>query len=275
MKTDRLQDALGMIRDDYVLDAHSERRTDKKIWRRWGTLAACLCLAAVCAIGVPKLLNHQIPALQPNDTPIVEPSADPVTPGTDPAAPQSHGDWPVVYNQVDTMPDGSHYVSLASRPLTDAECAAMIPESLTSWLKLEIAHACFGGYGLDEPGGYIYPEDARLDCVELHLVETSTGHTVRIGMWPAGQTSLFSWAAQFDPEGTQATNFGSDDETRFLTLFQCGDAVWTYFTAGGVSYYVGADAAFRDGVGDNFYSLVLALLRDSDTPDLSILVPNP
>lgn len=288
MKTDRLQDALGMIRDDYVLDAHDERRTDKKIWRRWGTLAACLCLAAVCAIGVPKLLHRGTPA-NPQQPPVKPYAPDigqytPVDPGTDPApvpgpddnpipipGPQTSYDWPVIYNEVDTMPDAAHYVAIANRALTEAEKDAVIPACLGS-LKLENAYANFDG-PLYEDGRL--DEDARLDSVELRFTDPDRGYEVRVGLWPAGQTSLFSWAAQFNPAGTQATNFDSDQDPLFLSLFRYEDAVWTYFTVDGVSYYVGADAAFRDGISDSFYQLVLALLRTDDTPDLSILVPNP
>ncbi len=278
MKTDRLQDALGAVRDDYVLDAHSERKTNHKAWQRWGTLAACLCLAAVCAIGVPKLLHRETgPALQPDDKPIVEPGADPVKPDPDPAEPRPHYDWPVIYNEVDSMPDAeAHYISIAGRALTETELDALLPIRGGDLLKLERSYAYFGGYGLDEPGGHIYPEDAKLDSVELVFVDPVRGYSVRIGMWPAGQTSLFSWASQFDPKEYQATNFGSDQETLFLTLFQCEDTVWTYLTCGDVSYYVSADKAFRDGIGDNFYHVVLGLLRsDNNSPDLSIIVPNP
>ena len=275
MKTERLQDALALVREDYVLDAHSEKKTMKKPWLRWGALAACLCLIAVCAFGVPKLLHRETtPTPRPGDTPISEPGPEPVTPGTDPidpAVPQPHGDWPVIYNEVDTMPDVANYVAIAGRALTEAEEEAVIPACLDS-LKLENAYANFGGSKYED--GRLF-ENARLDSVELRLTDPYRGYEVHVGLWSAGQNSIFEWAAQFNPEGTQATNFGSDDETRFLTLFRCEDAVWTYFTADGVSYYVGADAAFRDGIGDNFYNMVLALLRSEKTPDLSILVPNP
>ncbi len=284
MKTDRLQDALGMIRDDYVLDAHDERKVNSRAWRRWGTLAACLCLIAVCAIGVPKLLHRDAPPTE--DTPAAQPGPQPVNPGTDPQPvnpgtnpdlPEPLYDWPVIYNEVDSMPDAeAHYFSIADRALTETELDALLPIRGGDLLKLERSYAYFGGYGLDEPGGHIYPEDAKLDSVELDFVDSVRGYSVRIGMWPAGQTSLFSWAAQFDPEGMQATNFGSDHETRFLTLYECGETVWTYLTCGDVSYYVSADKAFRDGIGDNFYHVVLALLRSANnSPDLSIIVPNP
>ncbi len=290
MKSDRLQDALGMVRDDYVLDAHSEKKT--RTWRRWGTLAACLCLAAVCVIGVPKLLNRENPkpglkedSPAPGDVqePVPYPGpegpapwpggvAGPNWPFNEPDPVEPHGDWPVIYNQVDAMPDGTHYFSLAGRPLTDTECPAVIPEILASWLTLESATANFCG-AFDENGRL--QEDARLDSVELRFTDPDRGCAAHVGFWPADRTSIFAWAAQFNPGGTQETNFGSDHDTRFLTLYECEDTVWTYFTCGDVSYCVSAEKEFRDGVEDNFYRLVLALLHSEKTPDFSFLVPNP
>ncbi|MBQ2061901.1 MAG: hypothetical protein II458_04425 [Oscillospiraceae bacterium] len=297
MKTDRLQDALGAVRDDYILDAHSEKKTVKKPWLRWGTLAACLCLAAVCAFGLPKLLNRgttpdpvkpyapdigqytpvepgpddQAPVPGPDDQPIPipGPEPDPPGPGTviiDDPQPVEPQDWQALFNQVDTAPDGSHYVSLTGRPVTEAELNALIPEGLPSWLKLESAYANFVGSS-DEPGGHIYPEDARLDSVELQLLEPNSGRKVRIGIWPAGQTSVFSWAAQFDPTEYEATSFAAGD----VTLFQCEESVWTYFTCGDVSYSVGAEASAKD----EFCRVVSDILMSVETPDLSIIVPNP
>ena len=58
MKTEVLQDALELIRDDYILDAHAGPAVRKKPWLRWGALAACLCILA--AVAAPRLL-HKAP----------------------------------------------------------------------------------------------------------------------------------------------------------------------------------------------------------------------
>ena len=273
MKTDRLQDALGMIRDDYVLDAHDERKVNSRAWRRWGTLAACLCLAAVCAFGVPRLLHRETaPALHPDGTPVVEPGADPVKPDPDPAGPGTNPDlpeplydWPVIYNQVTDDPAVAAYFSLAGRPMTEEERDAVIPEKLHVWLRLKSADPLF--IGASDENGHI-DGCGKLDCIELWFVEPNSGREILVGMWPADHLSWFSWASQYDPNDYEATHFAAGD----VTLFQNGDAVWTYFTCGDVSYYVGAGAAAKD----DFYGAVSAILdSDNNSPDLSILVPNP
>lgn len=45
MKSDKLQDAIGEIRDDYIADAHGEVKK-RRYGAVWGAVAACLCLAA-------------------------------------------------------------------------------------------------------------------------------------------------------------------------------------------------------------------------------------
>lgn len=52
MKSDKLQDAIGEIRDDYIADADIKVIGKRNTAIRWGALAACVCLAVV---GVLKL----------------------------------------------------------------------------------------------------------------------------------------------------------------------------------------------------------------------------
>ncbi|MBQ6116714.1 MAG: hypothetical protein IJL08_05235 [Oscillospiraceae bacterium] len=276
MKSDRLQDALGMVREDYVLDAHGEKKRNKSPWRTWGTLAACLCLAAVCAVGVPGLLHNKAPVPEPQPTVTVpQPTTDPGPEGPAPVpgnvvAPwwprddprNSSGDWPVIYNEVDTMPDGCFYCALAGRNLTEEEFAALIPGGL-DWPA--VGWANFLGVRYED--GRL-DENAQLDSVEMSLNEPGSGCFFRIAMWPAGQTSVYSWASQFDPMDYEATHVGSDDGSASVTLFRCGDRSWTSFTCGDVSYYVYTDSP-------NLYGVVNAIFRSEKTPDLSIIVPNP
>lgn len=50
MKSETFYQALGDINEEYVAQAHADRAGAKKpSWRRWGAVAACLCLAAVLA----------------------------------------------------------------------------------------------------------------------------------------------------------------------------------------------------------------------------------
>lgn len=44
---EKLQDAIGEVRDDFVQDAALSVPKKKKVWMKWAAAAACLCLAAV------------------------------------------------------------------------------------------------------------------------------------------------------------------------------------------------------------------------------------
>ena len=73
MTSEALMEALGSVRDDYVQDAHSERRTGRR--PRWAALAACLCLILVGAYVAPRLLGN-VPPPEP-----APPVSDPGTVG--------------------------------------------------------------------------------------------------------------------------------------------------------------------------------------------------
>ena len=80
LNMDKLQDALGEIRDDFLLDADAApvKKADPR--RRWGALAACLCLIAAGALA---LWRHPGGAALPVPAPAVcgtaaEPSTMPV-----------------------------------------------------------------------------------------------------------------------------------------------------------------------------------------------------
>ena len=55
MKTDKLQDAIGGVRDQYILDAHEKTASRKRgiVWKKVVAIAACICIC-VCA-AVPAL----------------------------------------------------------------------------------------------------------------------------------------------------------------------------------------------------------------------------
>ena len=65
MKSNRLQDAIGEIRDDFIADADTKtaRKNNKIV--RWGAMAACLCLAI---IGVLSLNDRPDTPQGENDT---------------------------------------------------------------------------------------------------------------------------------------------------------------------------------------------------------------
>ena len=62
MKNERLQDAIGNARDEYLLDADVVP-VRKRTWRTWAAAAACLCvMAAAAAVVLPKLTRSDDPA---------------------------------------------------------------------------------------------------------------------------------------------------------------------------------------------------------------------
>ena len=73
MKSDKLQDAIGEIRDDFIADADTKTAKKKNRIVQWGAMAACLCLAI---IGVMSLNNRP-------DTPQVSPNTEKGTVYTD------------------------------------------------------------------------------------------------------------------------------------------------------------------------------------------------
>lgn len=54
MRSEKLQDAIGEVRDDFILDADAVIKKKKSRWSLWAAAAACLCLITVVAV---KLLR--------------------------------------------------------------------------------------------------------------------------------------------------------------------------------------------------------------------------
>ena len=63
MKISRITNAVGCIDDDLISGAEKETATKRTPWIKWGTMAACLCLAVVAVFVVLKLR----PAIGPKD----------------------------------------------------------------------------------------------------------------------------------------------------------------------------------------------------------------
>lgn len=55
MKPNELLDAIGLVDDEYINNARSKPKTDKKIWITAASLAACLCIAAACVFGLSNM----------------------------------------------------------------------------------------------------------------------------------------------------------------------------------------------------------------------------
>ena len=59
MKKEKLYEAIGDINENYVNEAHlTARKTARPIWRKWGAMAACLCLVVVGALTISNLKNE-------------------------------------------------------------------------------------------------------------------------------------------------------------------------------------------------------------------------
>ena len=252
MKTEALQDALCLIRDDYILDAHAGPAVCRTPRLRWGALAACLCILAVVA--ALKLL-HKAPAppiSDPGPGPITEPDPQPVGP---------LGDWPVVYNQVTAIPDeGKYAFCLFSEKLTEEERSAIIPDGLPDWLDVQSATALY--YGWDE---------GVLNGVELSMVNPDTGDRIELRICPPEQQPIYDEI--FAPEDAVPTEIDGED----VVLCQCRGMLWTSFSGGGVDYYVAASGQMEemDRLKEDFFLLVVSLIRSATSPDLERLQFHP
>ncbi len=114
MRSDLLQDAIGMVRDDYVQDAHAcsavpkGRSSAKKMLTRFGALAACLGIVTAVGIGVWK-----------GGTPA----------GTQPPAPMASDGWGGATQYGDGVPLGNHLY--ASHGLADVLARAEDTDEIT------------------------------------------------------------------------------------------------------------------------------------------------
>lgn len=67
MTTEELYEILGDIDERCVKEAREYRTSKKRIWRKWGAIAACLCLVAVGTFVTIRFLGGIV--TQPNDIP--------------------------------------------------------------------------------------------------------------------------------------------------------------------------------------------------------------
>lgn len=65
MTTEELYEILGDIDERCVKEAREYRTSKKRIWRKWGAIAACLCLLVVGAVVSIRLLREK--TTHPND----------------------------------------------------------------------------------------------------------------------------------------------------------------------------------------------------------------
>ena len=77
MKSNKLQDAVGLVRDDFVKDAEYQVERQAKVypWVKWVAAAACLGVAVLIAV---PALNGKTPEVEPVEpTPVEEPAVEP------------------------------------------------------------------------------------------------------------------------------------------------------------------------------------------------------
>ncbi len=61
MNAEKFSEALGNVRDDYVSEANTYRRSKSLSWVKWGVAAACLCLvAAGSGVLIHRNLNNPV-----------------------------------------------------------------------------------------------------------------------------------------------------------------------------------------------------------------------
>ena len=144
MSKDRVVDSLGRIDDDMIQSVEALRRKKKRPeWKKWGAMAACLCLIVASAFAIPRITDPSpgyVPAPNPDGTiqrvepPDVYPSHPILRPGDegyiDPAPtlnPQTP--WTIHYNEVSSIIAANRAFIKGSftEPLTDAELAALLP----------------------------------------------------------------------------------------------------------------------------------------------------
>ena len=160
MSKDRVVDSLGRIDDDMIQSVEALRRKKKRPeWKKWGAMAACLCLIVAGAFSISRTTDSSpgyVPAPNPDGTiqraepPDVYPSHHILRPGDegyiDPAPtlnPQTP--WTLHFNEVSSMlaAHRPYIKGVFTEPLNDAELSAL----LSSADLVCSGYALFDNYG--------------------------------------------------------------------------------------------------------------------------------
>lgn len=80
MRSDKLQDAIGEVRDDFIQDADLVPAKKIKPWQKWGAMAACICLIAAAAVSAPRLIAAGSDAPGGTGLPRTGPAAETASP---------------------------------------------------------------------------------------------------------------------------------------------------------------------------------------------------
>ena len=91
MKSDKLQDAIGEVKDEYIADAHPEAAAPQKKNRRILWVAAAAALALVCGLGIYALVGGRNAgeSVKPGFATLEEPNVKPSKPEKQPDTPEN------------------------------------------------------------------------------------------------------------------------------------------------------------------------------------------
>ena len=86
MKSDKLQDAIGEVKDEYIADAHPAAAAPQKKNRRILWVAAAAALALVCGLGIYALVGGRNAgeSVKPGFATLEEPNVKPSKPEKQP-----------------------------------------------------------------------------------------------------------------------------------------------------------------------------------------------
>lgn len=62
MTSEKLYEVLGGINETHINEARAYHKAKKPGWVKWGAMAACLCLIAVCVFTLPHLIGNNTPS---------------------------------------------------------------------------------------------------------------------------------------------------------------------------------------------------------------------
>ena len=91
MKSDKLQDAIGEVKDEYIADAHPEAAAPQKKNRRIVWVAAAAALVLVCGLGIYALVGGRNAgeSVKPGFATLEEPNVKPSKPEKQPDTPEN------------------------------------------------------------------------------------------------------------------------------------------------------------------------------------------
>ena len=91
MKSDKLQDAIGEVKDEYIADAHPAAAAPQKKNRRIVWVAAAAALALVCGLGIYALVGGRNAgeSVKPGFATLEEPNVKPSKPEKQPDTPEN------------------------------------------------------------------------------------------------------------------------------------------------------------------------------------------